>query len=394
MKKVYVLSTLIALSLSSCQIQGESFSSSQNEREDMIVTNLEIASLPLKTTYYEGEKFNRSGLKLKATFQDGKTYTPLDQEITISTKESLNLLDREVTATYLNQSVVIPILVKSLELDYVAIASYPITSTYVQGGNYAFIGLSVKGKVKDGDERPLSESDFSLSIEGKEVHDQDVITLTAGNYDVEVITHCGQITSFPIKIVKGYKMEAENILFEPLNSPPTSYVRVKNNVSESYLTQSNASGMIRAISDSTALLASGTSYLGDIKNGNVIDFYFYAEKSQDAEISLRAASGFLSDGNGWDPIEMSSEQVSLLFDASFNGEGIAIDDDIILPGKKSENGEVDVSLWVNWNVVNFSTLTTCEGWNVISLTVTSEYINYLGYDCSFNLDYLSVNFIS
>ena len=51
-----------------------------------------------------------------------------------------------------------------------------------------------------------------------------------------------------------------------------------------------------------------------------------------------------------------------------------------------------MSLWVNWQTVSFGLMSLTKGWNTISLKITSDYVNYLGYGCSFNLDYLSVNF--
>jgi hypothetical protein len=355
------------------------------------VNLLEIATLPFKTSYYEGEHFNRAGLKLKATFEDGTTYTPLNTEITIANQESLNLDTTYVRAGYLNSYVDIPISVKPLELESLSVLSLPYTTTYAIGGNFAFTGLVIQGKVKDGDEKEISLDEVSFSIEGNAVHDQDVILLEAGSYKVMVQAY-NQQTSFDIAIVNGYKIEAENILFSS-TTDKKEYVRIKNEEDEAYITQNNSNGRIRPISDETALLASGTSYLGDIQSGNIIDFYFYSAIETQADIAIRASSGYLTYGDGWSPKMMSDEQVNRLFDAYANGEKITIDDDVILPGKGDKDNEVDMSLWVNWQTVSFGLMSLQEGWNTISLKITSDYVNYLGYGCSFNLDYLSVNFV-
>jgi hypothetical protein len=218
-----------------------------------------------------------------------------------------------------------------------------------------------------------------------------VILLEAGSYKVMVQAY-NQQTSFDIAIVNGYKIEAENILFSS-TTDKKEYVRIKNEEDEAYITQNNSNGRIRPISDETALLASGTSYLGDIQSGNIIDFYFYSAIETQADIAIRASSGYLTYGDGWSPKMMSDEQVNRLFDAYANGEKITIDDDVILPGKGDKDNEVDMSLWVNWQTVSFGLMSLQEGWNTISLKITSDYVNYLGYGCSFNLDYLSVNFV-
>ena len=230
-----------------------------------------------------------------------------------------------------------------------------------------------------------------ISIEGNAVHDQDEISLSAGAYKV-VIDAYHQQASFDIQIVNGYKIEAENILFTSTTSK-NDYVRIRNEEDEAYITQNNSTGHIRPIADETALLASGGSYLGDILSGNIIDFYFYSAIQETAEIAIRASSCYMSFGDGWTPKIMSDEQVNRLFDAYANGEKIAIDDDVILPGKGDKDSEIDMSLWVNWQTVSFGLMSLTKGWNTISLKITSDYVNYLGYGCSFNLDYLSVNFV-
>jgi hypothetical protein len=382
---------LLSLLLCSCQNQDPVLSTPSSVLVDKKVNLLEIATLPFKTSYYEGEHFNRAGLKLKATFEDGTTYQPLNTEITIANQESLNLDTTYVRASYLNSYVDIPISVKPLELESLSVLSLPYTTTYAIGGNFAFTGLVIQGKVKDGDEKEISLDEVSFSIEGNAVHDQDVILLEAGSYKVMVQAY-NQQTSFDIAIVNGYKIEAENILFSS-TTDKKEYVRIKNEEDEAYITQNNSNGRIRPISDETALLASGTSYLGDIQSGNIIDFYFYSAIETQADIAIRASSGYLTYGDGWSPKMMSDEQVNRLFDAYANGEKITIDDDVILPGKGDKDNEVDMSLWVNWQTVSFGLMSLQEGWNTISLKITSDYVNYLGYGCSFNLDYLSVNFV-
>jgi hypothetical protein len=389
LRKTSVL--LLSFLLCSCHDQDYVLSTPSEELVDKKVSLLEIATLPKKTSYYEGEYFNRSGLKLLATFEDGTTYQPLNTEITISSHECLTLETNYVLASYLNASVEIPIEVKELELESLSVLSLPYTTTYAIGGNFAFQGLVIKGKVKDGDEKEISLDEVSFSIEGNAVHDQDEISLSAGAYKV-VIDAYHQQASFDIQIVNGYKIEAENILFTSTTSK-NDYVRIRNEEDEAYITQNNSNGRIRPISDETALLASGTSYLGDIQSGNIIDFYFYSAIETQADIAIRASSGYLTYGDGWSPKMMSDEQVNRLFDAYANGEKITIDDDVILPGKGDKDNEVDMSLWVNWQTVSFGLMSLQEGWNTISLKITSDYVNYLGYGCSFNLDYLSVNFV-
>ena len=129
-----------------------------------------------------------------------------------------------------------------------------------------------------------------------------------------------------------------------------------------------------------------------LNTGNIIDLYFYSEIGREADISICASSCYLLDGIEWLPIEMGDEHISRLFKVQANGENVLISGDIILKGSKSKDGQPDYSLWTNWKEVTFSSMTVLEGWNLLSMEIISDYTNYLGYSCSFNLDYFSIDF--
>lgn len=357
------------------------------------LTDLSLLCPPFKTEYYEGERLNRSGLKLLAKFSDGTSFSPSNVDIELVEQGCLTLGMTSVHFRYLDKTVEVGISVCPLQLEVLSITSYPITTTYVEKGNYSFTGLRVVGKVKgSSEERNLSEDEYSLSIDGLVVHEQDEILLRAGNYDV-VVSAYGKSVSFSIRILDGYKIEAEDILYSS-DTDLSAYVRVKNDSDSDYITSPNRNGAIRAISDESAYYASANSYLGDIKSGNVISFFFESKEELSANINIRASSGYMLASEDWTPRLMGDESVDKLFEAYVNGERIDIPDDIYLPGGGDRNGEPDSTLWVNWKNTTFTNIKTKKGSNVITLRIKSEYVNCLGYECSFNLDYLSIDFVS
>ncbi|MFA6829728.1 MAG: bacterial Ig-like domain-containing protein [Bacilli bacterium] len=353
---------------------------------------LSIKNMPYRTQYFEGESFSRAGMQILATFSDQSQLIVPNTQLSLSTTGGLTLDTDKVIASYLSRSIEIPISVLPMSLEKLTVSSLPYTTTYAKGQYFAFNGLKILATSKNGVDFSLNEEDYQLSISGYTSSLADEITLESGTYQVDVSAY-DSTTSFAIQIVTGYKIEAEDILFSEPDSETKSYVRVRNQPGTNYLTQPNSFGGIRKIEDETALLASSNSYLGDISLNNVIDFFFYSEQTQMADINFRASSCYLTKGDGWDPIAMGDELISRLFTASFNGDDAVIDQNAYLPGKESTDGQIDMSLWVNWQTVNFSHMQVNKGWNMVSFNVISDYVNYLGYFCSFNFDYLSVNLI-
>lgn len=396
MKRRKAVLPLLAFALISC---GNLPSTpTLSERTSLDSSSRSLVSLlvlcpPLKREYYEGERLNRSGLKLLAEFSDGTSFSPSNVDIELVEQGSLTLGMTSVHFRYLEKVVEVSISVRPLQLEMLSIASYPITTTYVEKGNYSFTGLEVAGKVKgSNEERTFSSDEYSLSILGNPVHEQDEILLQSGNYEV-LVSAFGKSVSFPIRILDGYKIEAEDVLYSS-DTTLSAYVRVKNEDDSDYITSPNGHGAIRAISDESAWYASANSYLGDIKSGNVISFFFQSKEELSANINIRASSGYMLASEDWTPRLMGDERVDKLFDAYVNGEKIDIPDDVYLPGGGDKNGDSDPTLWVNWKNTTFTNIKTRKGYNVITLKIKSDYMNCLGYECSFNLDYLSVDFVS
>lgn len=393
MNKRVGLLLIASLFLFSCQGKGEPTFSHDSALPTVTtsIQSLEILEYPNKRVYLEGEYFSKAGMRLQATKEDGSKEIVKNSDIEISPKTPLTKGLESVRATYLNLYVDIDIQVNELSLKSLSITHLPYVSTYSKGDLLDLQGLTLVGITTNGEERSIDYSLCSFSVQETSIQEGEEINLDSGTYQVS-IQYASASCYFDIKVINGVKVEAEDITFGDVKENVKAYVKVKENSNSEYLKAPNENGKIRAISDDSAQYASGKSYLGDINTGNIIDLYFYSEIGREADISICASSCYLLNGIEWLPIEMGDEHISRLFKVQANGENVLISGDIILKGSKSKDGQPDYSLWTNWKEVTFSSMTVLEGWNLLSMEIISDYTNYLGYSCSFNLDYFSIDF--
>ena len=85
------------------------------------LTDLSLLCPPFKTEYYEGERLNRSGLKLLAKFSDGTSFSPSNVAIELVEQGCLTLGMTSVHFRYLDKTVVVGISVCPLQLEVLSI---------------------------------------------------------------------------------------------------------------------------------------------------------------------------------------------------------------------------------------------------------------------------------
>ena len=385
-----------ATSLTSCTQTSSSVGTGGGETQK-VLESIAVTKAPTKIVYLEGEEFDKSGMEITATYSDDSTEKVNNYRVKVDPDGPLSVDDTSVTLTYEDKSTTCNITVNAIVCTKLEITNDPISTAFARGGVYDFTGLEVTATLENQKEpKVLSADEYTLSVDGKTIKDGDTVELE-GKEDPYTVTvsYKQQTTTFNITVINGYKIEGENILFTEPTAEDTNYVRLKVSEDGEYLTEPSESGTIRAVSGvDDAEYASGKAYLGDLKNGNVIEFYFTSEVATTADISIQAASGYLikDDGN-WVPEEMGDMQFNKTVEVTLNGTKANISDDVILEGGTVEDvGGVNAMLWANWKTVNFGTMNVVEGLNVVKFVVASEYINCHGTSCAFNLDYLSVDF--
>ena len=118
---------------------GSSFSVDIGDPLGFNLDSVEITNFPTKTTYTEGEKFDKTGMIVTAKYKNGDT--KVVKNYTYSPKDGLTKNDNEIVVTYkecgISRQAIVPITVKEVEGLYVNIENYKVTSrdntTYIEG---------------------------------------------------------------------------------------------------------------------------------------------------------------------------------------------------------------------------------------------------------------------
>ena len=122
------------------------------------LSKIEITTPPTKTAYTEGEKFDKTGMKVTATYSDGTTkevtdytYTPAgelkttDTAITVSYKEEEKTVEAKYTITVKAKP---PVAQKTLES--IKVTTAPTKTAYTEGEKFDKTGMKVIATYSDG----------------------------------------------------------------------------------------------------------------------------------------------------------------------------------------------------------------------------------------------------
>ena len=137
------------------------------------LSKIEITTAPTKTTYTEGEKFDKSGMKVIATYSDGTTkevtdytYTPAgelkttDTAITVSYKEGEKTVEAKYTITVKAKP---PVAQKTLES--IKVTTAPTKTAYTEGEKFDKTGMKVIATYSDGTTKEVT--DYTYTPEGE-----------------------------------------------------------------------------------------------------------------------------------------------------------------------------------------------------------------------------------
>lgn len=112
------------------------------------VENIEITTPPVKTEYWAGEDFDKSGMVVKAKYTNGKTLEITNYTITNSSNLKNN--QSSITISYEGKTVEQPIIVKANSVVKIEITQAPNKTNYVVGQNFNNTGMIVKATYSNG----------------------------------------------------------------------------------------------------------------------------------------------------------------------------------------------------------------------------------------------------
>ena len=207
------------------------------------LTGIEIISQPSKNIYKEGEKFDRTGMKVQAIYSDGSKVEVTDYTV-IGEEDSLQIGTTSVRITYTENGsepqyaeqeiTVIPQEVSQKELIKIEITNPPTKTSYVEGENFDKAGMIVTAIYNNGETKQVEN--YVVTNTGK---------LTIGTVSIEISYTEGKITQKakqsitvkekePEKLtinIKGYEEKTgENVKYIKGISPQTTLEDFKNSI--------------------------------------------------------------------------------------------------------------------------------------------------------------------
>ena len=146
--------------------KGNSGDEPGGETEKAKLDSIEIKEAPTRTTYTEGEKFDKAGMKVTATYSDGTTkevtdytYTPAGELKTTDKAITVSYTENEATKTATQEITVVAKgnsgdehggETEKAKLDSIEIKEAPTKTVYTEGEKFDKTGMKVIAKYSDG----------------------------------------------------------------------------------------------------------------------------------------------------------------------------------------------------------------------------------------------------
>lgn len=162
-----------------------------NSLIDESLKNIEITKAPSKTSYFEGENFDKTGMVVTANYNSKKNPSVIlnSSDYSITNGTNLKAGQTSVTITYDGKSVTQPITVEKNSIVSLQIKTAPTKTAYKEGQNFDKTGMVVVANYKDGTSKTITnytvkngnnlsadQTEVIIEYENKEV--KQAITVT------------------------------------------------------------------------------------------------------------------------------------------------------------------------------------------------------------------------
>ena len=329
------------------------------EPDEYYVTEFSVLTPPTKTKYNVGEKFDYSGMRLKAVWNDGE-----EEEIgayecdEISPKGALAENVTEMTFEYYGKKTTYPITVEKKEIGSLTIDTSKINLRVVAGSYVNLKDIAVTINYADG--RSDAVTDYSLTENGKEVETPSRYLVEAGEH-IFAVSYLGAVGTFSIVGFNGvtYTFDANSIAStetaatkdSPVTVAPANTVKNYKKVDGSWTEY-----------QTKAFVANQADGITGIKANAVLRIHFYSENASFAKFGMNAGTYYLTSPavGKISPVELPK----LFSKITLNGSTLAVKDGTLPGGEK----------WIK----TFGDVDLCEGYmkegdNVLELTLSDYY---------------------
>ena len=159
--------------------------------EDNSLASIEITTPPTKTTYIEGSNFDKTGMVVKANYNNNTSKVLDSSSYSIVNGTNLKINQTSVTITFEDKSVEQPIKVEKNSVTKLTIKKAPNKTTYVEGQNFDKTGMIIQATYKDNTTKIIT--DYTI-LNGS--------NLTEGQTAIK-ISYEGQTIQQPITVIKN-----------------------------------------------------------------------------------------------------------------------------------------------------------------------------------------------
>ena len=183
---------------------------SELEKKEEKVSKVEITKPADKTSYYVGETLDRTGLEIKATFNDGTTEILESYNVVYNFNEEA--AESVVTIKYGSASTTYKVKVTGIK--DIAIETPPKTTTYdmvtIKSGSFAPEGLTIKVNYNDGTSLVKELGSFKLEYDALKPGEGNVITINFYGAKTSFTANVINVTSIEVeKLDKAYRYGGE-----------------------------------------------------------------------------------------------------------------------------------------------------------------------------------------
>lgn len=168
---------------------------------DDSLKNIEIATPPTKTKYFEGENFDKSGMTIKANYNN-KTSKILDSSsYSITNGNDLKEGQTYVTITYEDKSINQPITVEKNSVTELKIKTPPTKTNYKEGQNFDKSGMIIEAKYKNGTTKEIT--DYKIENGNNLKANQTYVTISYGDKTINQAITVTPNALIEIKVTKA-----------------------------------------------------------------------------------------------------------------------------------------------------------------------------------------------
>lgn len=385
-----------------------------------VPTLLEIETPPDKTVYVSGERFDKTGMTLRATYEDGSEEIVTDG-FRVSPSGRLSVADESVKVTYNKATFDYPITVGAPKAVLMEIKEMPRTE-YNEGERFDPTGMVIEVTYSDGSVSTASAYDYAPKDELTAENESVTITCEGLTETIPIT-----VTEVPLRIsvttdpAKTVYDAGEN--FDPAGMVVTKYedgvptvlgtdeytveggedlrtgsiVRVRLNGEENI----SAVVSVNVVSDIDAKpdmvldddgapvdrknilgtnatingLSNEGDYLGNFIQGDRLTFKFDSSNALKATLTIRASSTWTeqySAINQYWPMIVNDMVANKVFEVYVNGSRVPIEDDVLIFGGSTSDVNGDVRMFAQYSNIELANVDLIAGENVVEFVFLEQ----------------------